>query len=336
MKGIIVKQTETGNWLEYQDVPAPQLESSDLLIEVMASGVNRTDLMTRNRQAGYADEPVPTEVERVELGVEISGVVVQIGDAVTDFSVGDHVMGLVDGGGYAEYAAMPASRAMHIPEGLEFTDAAAIPEVFLTAYQNLFWHGQLSEGQTVLIHAGASGVGTAAIQLVKQVPNTTVIVTAGSQEKLTFCQSLGADVLINYKEENFAERVLEATDGRGADIIMDFVGASYWSRNLESIAVEGRWLLIGALGGSLVPEVQLFDLMKKFVTLTGTLLTPRTAEYKARLSHEFLARFGQAFTDGQLRPVVDRVFDLSEAEAAQKRMKDNLNIGKILLTNRSV
>lgn len=329
MKGIVIE----GAGLALRDVQAPILTEGDLLIEVVSAGVNRTDIMTRERQAGYADGGQAPSVDQVELGVEVAGVVVQVAGDSAGISVGDHVMGLVDGGGYAEYAVLPAKRAMVLPEGIDLKEAAAIPEVFLTAYQTLFWHGKLAAGETVLIHAGASGVGTAAIQLAKQLVGARVIVTAGSQEKLAACLELGADVAINYKDTDFSQAVLEATDNRGVDVILDFVGASYWQKNLASIAQGGRWVLIGALGGSVIPEVQLFDLMKKYVTLTGTLLTPRSASYKAKLTSEFQARVKPYFDDGRIYPLIDRSFPLAEAEAAQTYMKENLNIGKILLTN---
>lgn len=333
MKGIVVKCLEEGSTLELRDVKAPILKEGDLLIEVVSVGVNRTDIMTRERQAGYADGANETSEDIVELGVEVAGVVVQVAGDSAGISVGEHVMGLVDGGGYAEYVVMPANRAMLLPEGISLKEAAAIPEVFLTAYQTLFWHGKLQEGETVLIHAGASGVGTAAIQLAKQLVGARVIVTAGSQEKLDVCLALGADVAINYKETDFSQAVLEATDNRGVDVILDFVGASYWQKNLRSIAESGRWVLIGALGGSVISQVQLFDLMKKFVTLTGTLLTPRSATYKAKLTSEFQARVKPYLDNGSIYPIIDRTFALADAESAQTYMTENRNIGKILLTN---
>lgn len=193
----------------------------------------------------------------------------------------------MNGGGYAEYVVMPADRAMVIPEHLSFEEAAAIPEVFLTAYQTLFWIGKLHADENALIHAGGSVVGTAAIQLAKQIGQANVVTTASSQEKLDFCRSLGADVCINYKEQNFDKEVLNATKNQGVDLILDFIGASYWSKNLASIKVDGRWVLIGFLGGANVENV---DLMSKRIQLTGTLLTPRNDEYKAALTTEFSAK----------------------------------------------
>ena len=239
--------------------------------------------------------------------------------------------GLVNGGGYAEYAVLPDDRAMVIPENLSFEEAAAIPEVFITAYQTLFWLGQLRAGETVLIHAGGSGVGMAAIQLAKQIGQANVITTAGSKEKLDFCRSLGADVCINYKEQNFAEEVLKATENRGADLILDFVGASYWDKNLASIKIDGRWVLVGILGGAEIEQFNLMDVISRRIQLTGTLLTPRSDPYKAALTTELSAKTLELFKNNELRPVVDQVFPLDQIQQAHEHMENNKNIGKIIL-----
>lgn len=241
MKSVIVKKPGGYEQLEVVDMNIPKLKEGELLIKVHSAAVNRTDIITREGKVGYLENPI--------LGVEISGVVTEI-SGKSSFSIGDRVMGLVNGGGYAEFAVMPSDRAIKVPDSLSFDEAAAIPEVFLTAYQTLFWLGKLKKNETVLIHAGASGVGTAAIQLAKHISDAKVIVTAGSKRKLDFCRELGADVLINYKEQSFDEEVLKATNGKGVDLILDFVGADYWNKNLASIKKEGRWVLIGILGGA--------------------------------------------------------------------------------------
>ncbi|WP_078394465.1 NAD(P)H-quinone oxidoreductase [Shouchella patagoniensis] len=323
MKAITVKQPGDAKQLQISDQDKPKTKDSELLVRVKAAAVNRTDLLMREGKAGYETNPI--------LGVEVAGVVEQSPDE-RNFVIGDRVMGLVNGGGYAEYAVMPAERAMKVPVALSFAEGAAIPEVFLTAYQTLFWHGKLQEQETVLIHAGASGVGTAAIQLAKQLKNATVIVTAGSQDKLDFCQSLGADVLINYKEEDFSEKVKEATNGKGVDVILDFIGADYWEKNLASIATEGRWVLIGILGGAEVETLNLFALMSKCVQLTGTLLTPRSDTYKAELTNEFAHVALPLFEKKTLQPVVDKIFPIEESTIAHEHMEANKNIGKIVLS----
>ncbi|MDX8045613.1 NAD(P)H-quinone oxidoreductase [Gracilibacillus sp. S3-1-1] len=322
MKGIIAKEPGGAEQLIYTEMPEPELTDSDILIEVHATAVNRTDILNREGNIGYVENPI--------IGVEVAGVVLDPNDHPT-FSKGDRVMGLVNGGAYAEKAVMPADRAMKVPESLSFEEAAAIPEVYLTAYQTLYWLGNLKETETVLIHAGASGVGTAAIQLAKVLSNARVITTAGSEEKLSYCRELGADVVINYKEQDFAAEVERATDGQGVNLILDFVGASYWENNYKSIAVDGRWVVIGVLGGSTVNQVNLMDLMMKRVQLTGTLLTPRSNEYKAQLTTEFINQTTKYFEEGKLKPIVDTIFAIEQAGDAHRHMEANKNIGKIIL-----
>ncbi|OBY80561.1 NADPH:quinone oxidoreductase [Paenibacillus sp. KS1] len=322
MKGVIVNKPGGPEQLEITDLPSPQPQAGELLIEVHAAAVNRTDIVMREGKAGYATNPI--------LGVEVAGTVIEVNGEST-YTVGDRVMGLVNGGGYAEYAVMPIDRVIPIPDSFSFADAAAIPEVFLTAYQTLYWIGKLQQGETVLIHAGASGVGTAAIQLAKQISKATVIVTAGSAKKLDFCRELGADVLINYKEQSFDEEVLRATNGQGADVILDFVGADYWEKNLASIKKEGRWVLIGVLGGVKVPQVNLFALMAKCVQVTGTLLTPRSDEYKAKLTQDFVMNIMKHFERGSIKPIIDTSYPLEKVSEAHVRMERNQNTGKIIL-----
>lgn len=322
MKAVTVKAPGGSEQLQVVDFEKPKPGPGELLIDVKAAAVNRTDIVNREGVNGYVDFPI--------LGVEVAGVVEAVGEDV-DMPVGSHVMGLVNGGAYAEYALMPEGRAMIVPDNLDWENAAAIPEVFLTAYQTLFWLGNLQAGETVLIHAAGSGVGTAAIQLAKQISQVNVIATAGSAEKLAVAKDLGADVCINYKEENFAEVVEEVTDGKGADVILDFVGASYYEKNYQSIAVDGRWVLIGILGGVEVESVNLFDLMLKRVQLKGTLLTPRSDAYKEELSATFAKEVLPFFEEGKIKAVVDSVFRLEEMAAAHDRMENNENTGKIIV-----
>ncbi|MFC4023624.1 NAD(P)H-quinone oxidoreductase [Oceanobacillus longus] len=322
MKAITVKQPGGAEQLQITEQPKPELHEGELLIKVKSAAVNRSDIVNREGRSGYLKNP--------NLGIEVAGIVEQAGPG-TEIEVGTRVMGLVNGGGYAEYAVMPAERAMVIPEGLSFKEAAAIPEVFLTAYQTLFWLGRLKEGETVLIHAGGSGVGTAAIQLAKQLCEAKIITTAGSKEKLDFARSLGADHCINYKEQDFAEEVLQATNQQGVDLILDFIGASYWKGNISSIKVDGRWVLIGVLGGAKIEEVNLLELMSKRIQLTGTLLTPRSDPYKAELTADFASSALKLFETKQLKPIIDHVFDFENIQQAHLHMEQNKNIGKIIL-----
>lgn len=322
MKAITIKQPGGAEQLQLKEYDKPQPQAGELLIKVGAAAVNRTDIITRENGSGPIKSPI--------LGVEVAGVVEEAGEG-SHIEAGTRVMGLVHGGGYAEYAIMPDKWAMEIPDGLSFEEAVAIPEVFLTAYQTLFWIGQLKADETVLIHAGGSGVGTAAIQLAKQLGQAKVITTAGSQEKLDFCKSLGADVTINYREQNFDEEVLKATDNQGVDLILDFIGASYWEKNFNSIKVDGRWVLIGTLGGAVIEKANLFDIMRKRLSISGTLLTPRSDEYKATLSEEFYSKTVDLFKNETLKPIVDSIFSLEEVKQAHEHMEDNKNIGKIIL-----
>ncbi|WP_174614413.1 NAD(P)H-quinone oxidoreductase [Virgibacillus ihumii] len=322
MKAIIAKKPGGTEQLTVTEKPKPEPNEYELLIKVEAAAINRTDIINRQSESGYLDIPI--------LGVEVAGTVEQAGPD-TNIQPGTRVMGLVNGGGYAEYAVMPANRAMEIPENLSFEQAAAIPEVFLTAYQTLFWHGRLAEGEKVLVHAGGSGVGTAAIQLAKQISNAQVLTTAGSQEKLDFAESLGADVCINYKKLEFDEKISQATEDRGTDVILDFIGASYWRKNMNSIAVDGRWVLIGLLGGAQLEKVNLWELMSKRIQLTGTLLTPRDNQYKADLTAEFVSTALPLCKNEKIRPIVDQVFPFEEIQQAHEHMEGNKNIGKIIL-----
>lgn len=322
MKAVIVNQPGSAEQLQIQDFEKPKLQPGEILIHVKAAAINRTDILSREGKAGYMSNPI--------LGIEVSGEVVEAAPGVT-LTAGTRVMGLVNGGGYAEYVTMPADRAIVVPDTLSFEEAAAIPEVFLTAYQTLFWLGQLKDDDTVLIHAGGSGVGSAAIQLAKQMTKAKIIVTAGSEEKLAFCRSLGADITINYKEQDFDEEVLNATNNQGVDVILDFIGASYWEKNLKCIKTDGRWVLIGILGGTEVEKVNIMQLLLKRIHLKGTLLTPRSDEYKKELTEEFVQNAMPLFTQKKVKAIVDSVFPLRDIQSAHKQMEANKNIGKIII-----
>ncbi|USK81166.1 NAD(P)H-quinone oxidoreductase [Peribacillus frigoritolerans] len=322
MKAVVVKEPGGAEQLLLKDFSKPVPGKGEILIKVKASAINRTDIVSREGKSGYMANPI--------LGIEVSGEVVETGEGA-NIQTGTRVMGLVNGGGYAQYALMPADRAMKIPDNLSFEEAAAIPEVFLTAYQTLFLLGELTDQETVLIHAGGSGVGTAAIQLVKKLTKAKIITTAGSKEKLDFCQSLGADICINYKEQSFDEEILKATNNQGVDVILDFIGASYWEKNLKSIKTDGRWVLIGILGGTVVEKVNLMEILLKRVQLKGTLLTPRSDEYKKELTEEFVKKAMPLFRKNEIKAIVDHVFPFEEVQRAHEHMEANKNVGKIIL-----
>jgi putative PIG3 family NAD(P)H quinone oxidoreductase len=320
MKAILFDQPGGPEVLRYGDAPDPQPAKGELLVRVRATAVNRAD--TLQRRGSYP----PPEGASPILGLELAGEVIE---GLGDWRPGDRVMAVVTGGGYAELAALPAGMAMRVPERLSFEEAAAVPEAFLTAYLNLFTLGRLQTGETVLIHAGASGIGTAAIQLARAA-GARVLTTAGSDEKLMRCRELGAEVTINYKREAFRERVAEATGGRGVNLILDFVGAPYWDDNLAALATDGRLALIGFLGGSR-GQIDIGPLMGKRLNVFGTTLRRTPLPQKIALA-EALADFAlQRFESGELRPVIDTVLPLEQAAEAHRQMEANRNVGKIVL-----
>ncbi|BCX04238.1 MAG: NAD(P)H quinone oxidoreductase [Candidatus Roseilinea sp.] len=320
MKAILFDTPGGPEVLRYGDAPDPQPSAGELLVRVRATAVNRAD--TLQRRGNYAPPPGASPI----LGLELAGEVVQ---PTGLWHAGDRVMAVVTGGGYAELATVPAGMAMRIPDRFSFEQAAAIPEAFLTAYLNLFTLGNLQANETVLIHAGASGVGSAAIQLARAA-GAQVIATAGTPEKVAFCRDLGATHAINYKQEDFAERVLALTEGRGADVVLDFVGAPYWNANLRAMAMHGRLMLIGMLGGSR-GELDLGLIMAKRITVTGTTLRRTPLPEKIALTQAFAAFAMPRFERGELRPIIDSIYPLRDAAEAHRRMEANHNIGKIVL-----
>ncbi len=324
MKAWTIKEPGGIEQLIMVDRPIPEPTEDEILVKVESTAVNRTDIITREDKSLEAPYPI--------LGVEVSGVVEKASPHYPELKEGTRVAGIVNRGGYSEYAVMPAGRAIVLPDSMSFIDGAAIPEVFLTAYQTMFWLGELKPQETVLIHAAGSGVGTAAIQLAsRKITDANIIATAGSQRKLEVAKAIGADFTINYKKEDFAEKVLEYTDGHGADVILDFVGASYWEKNLKSAAVDGRWIVIGTLGGSEVEKVSLGQLMQKRLSLKTTLLTPRSDEYKAELTQEFAHRIVPFFEEDIIQPIIHSVLDFDNLKEAHRQMEADENTGKIII-----
>lgn len=324
MKAWTIKEPGGREQLIMVDRPVPEPSENEILIKVEATAVNRTDILTRENKS--LTEPYPI------LGVEVSGVVEKESANYPHLTKGTRVAGITERQSYAEYVTMDAGRAMEIPDSMSFVEAAAIPEVFLTAYQTMFWLGKLKPEQTVLIHAAGSGVGTAAIQLAsRKITDANIIATAGQPHKLEMAKALGAQHVINYKEEDFAEKVLELTDGRGADVILDFVGASYYEKNLKSIAVDGRWVVIGTLGGFEIENFDLRGILGKRVSLIGTLLTPRSNEYKAELSQEFAKRILPFFEEDIIQPIIHSVLSFDDLPEAHRQMEANENTGKIVI-----
>jgi putative PIG3 family NAD(P)H quinone oxidoreductase len=300
------------------------MRDDELLVRIRATALNRADLLQRRGK-----HPPPKGVPNI-LGLEMAGEVAAVGKSAGDWKAGERVCALLPGGGYAERVSIPAGMAMRIPPNLSFEEAAAIPEVFLTAYQNLFNVAGLSHGQTVLVHAGASGVGTAAIQLVREAGGQA-LATAGSAEKIDRCLCLGAKAGWNYREGPFGPWVAEKTAGRGVDIVLDFVGAPYFEQNLSSLATDGRMVVIGTLGGADVEKFSLRTLMSKRLQVTGAGLRSMDTRRKIELTRAFSEFALPRFADGRLVPVIDAVFDWTDVGKAHERMETNANIGKIVL-----
>jgi putative PIG3 family NAD(P)H quinone oxidoreductase len=324
MKAILMSGLGGVEFLHIGHHPDPAMEEDELLVRVRATALNRADLLQRRGK-----HPPPKGAPDI-LGLEMAGEVTAVGKTAGDWKVGDRVCALLPGGGYAELVSIPAGLAMRIPGNLSFEQAAAIPEVFLTAYQNLFIVARLARGETVLVHAGASGVGTAAVQLIREA-GAESLVTAGSPGKVARCVSLGARAGWNYKDGPFLPWVEEQTSGRGVDIVMDFVGAPYFDQNLKCLAADGRMVVVGTLGGAEVEKFSLRTLMTKRLQITGAGLRNMDTPRKIELTRKFSAFALQRFSDGRLVPVVDAVFDWKDVGEAHQRMEANLNVGKIVL-----
>jgi putative PIG3 family NAD(P)H quinone oxidoreductase len=323
MKAIVVETPGDPEVMHLAEVPDPTPGPGEVLVRARATAVNRAD--TLQRRGFYPPPPGVSEI----IGMEVAGEVAALGEGVERWRPGDRVMALLAGGGYAELVAVPATQLMPIPADLSWTEAAAIPEVFLTAHDNLFTRGRLVAGESVLIHGGAGGVGTAAIQLAQRA-GARVLVTAGSAHKLERCRELGADAGINHREEDFPARVRELTGGRGADLILDVMGASYLARNLDALAPGGRLVVSGLQGGA-TAEIDLNQMLRRRLSVIATTLRGRPLEQKAEIVRRFVEEALPGFDDGALRPVVDRVLPLAEAAAAHRAMEAGENVGKIVL-----
>ncbi len=323
VKAIVFDAPGDESVLRLGEVPAPALDPGCLRIRVAASAVNRADLL--QRQGLYPPPPGASEI----LGLECAGEVAEVAPDVEGFRPGEHVMALLAGGGYAEEVVVDAGSVLRVPECLGLLEAAAIPEVFLTVFLNIFQLAALPEGGAVLVHGGGSGIGTAAIQLVKAAGGT-IVVTAGSEEKCRRCLELGADVAVNYRDTDFAAAARDATDGRGVDVVLDSIGAPYLESNLSALAIGGRLVLIGLMGGAR-GEIGLGPLLVRRLQILGSTLRARPLREKAALVAGFQERFGAALAAAEIGPVVDQVFDLSQVAEAHRRVKASEHFGKVVL-----
>lgn len=325
MRAAVITEPGGPDVLKVMEVDDPVPGPEDILVDVKASALNRADML--QRQGAY---PAPFGSPSEIPGLEFSGVVLEVGDRVDSLKEGDRVFGLLGGGGYASRTITHHRMAVKIPAGWDFVQAAATPEVYLTAYDALFNRGNLQMGESVLIHAAGSGVGTAAIQLAHQA-GAFVFGTAGSAEKLAGATELGMNVGINYKEQDFAEVIKDVTSGAGVDVLIDFIGAPYWDKNIASLAVLGRLVEVGLMGGTKM-EVDLRPLMAKRLQVCGTGLRGRTLGEKLEVTAQFRRHVLPHLASGSMKPIVDRTFPLEEVAEAHKYMETNANFGKIVLT----
>ncbi|MBJ6644976.1 NAD(P)H-quinone oxidoreductase [Streptomyces griseoincarnatus] len=327
MYAITIPEPGGPEALVWGEVDDPVAGEGEVLVDVVATAVNRADILQRQ---GFYDPPPGTSPYP---GLECSGRVAQVGPGVSGWAVGDEVCALLSGGGYAEKVAVPAGQLLPVPEGITVDRAAALPEVVCTVWSNVFMVAHLRPGETFLVHGGSSGIGTMAVQLAKAV-GAKVAVTAGTQEKLERCAELGADILINYREQDFVAELREATDGRGADVILDNMGAKYLDRNVQALAVNGRLVIIGMQGG-VKGELNIGALLAKRAAVTATTLRARPVEEKAAIVAAVREHVWPLVSGGHVRPVIDRELPMPDAPEAHRVVEDSSHIGKVLLVTPS-
>jgi putative PIG3 family NAD(P)H quinone oxidoreductase len=323
VKAVLPRSPGGPEVLEYVEAPDPEVAAGEVLVDVVATAVNRADLL--QRQGHYPPPPGAPEI----IGLECSGTVAALGDGVTGFELGEEVCALLAGGGYATRVAVPAGQVMPKPDGVELVTAAALPEVAATVWSNVMMVAGLRTGDTLLVHGGAGGIGTFAIQLATAL-GARVLATAGTAEKLALCAELGAEATVNYREQDFVDAVRDFTDGAGVDVILDNMGASYLARNVTALATEGRLVVIGLQGGTKA-EVDLNALMRKRAAVIGTTLRARPVGEKAAICAAVAEHVWPLVADGTIRAVVGHTLPLSEAAQAHRLMESGESTGKILL-----
>lgn len=321
----LIEITEPGgpDVLQPRQAPVPVAEAGEILIRVHAAGVNRPDAL--QRAGKYPLKPGMNPIP----GLEVAGEVVAIGAGVSEFALGDKVCALTNGGGYAQYCVVPASQALPIPEGMDWLQAAAIPETYFTVWANLFGLGGARQGQRVLIHGGTSGIGTTALMLCREL-GIEAFATAGSEEKCAAIRELGAEA-INYRDQDFVQIIAEKTAGQGVNVILDIMGGSYFNNNVAALALEGRLVMLGFLGGAHARDVDLRAIMAKRAVVTGSLLRSRTGEEKAAIARQLREHLWPVLTAGRCLPMIDQVYPLTDAAQAHARMEAGEHIGKIVL-----
>ncbi len=327
MHAVVISEPGGPEVLQWTEVEDPRPGPGEVLVEVAAAGVNRADMM--QRQGLYPPPPGAPPYP----GLECSGTITALGEGVTGWHIGDEVCALLSGGGYAEQVVVPAGQLLPVPKSATLIEAAALPETVCTVYSNVFLSARLAAGETLLIHGGGSGIGTLAIQLAKHA-GARVAVTAGSQGKLDACRALGADITINYREDDFVESLMEATDGHGADVILDIIGASYLARNLKALAPDGRIANIGMQQGRKA-ELDFGLLMAKRGSIISTSLRARPREQKAAIVAAVAENIWPAVDSGVIRPIIDTELPMPEAAEAHRIMTASTHMGKILLRAKS-
>ena len=324
MRGISITEPGDADVLQVTEVEAPSADPGEVVVDMVAAGVNRADVMQR-----LGHYPPPAGASPLP-GLEVSGTIREVGPGVEGWSVGDEVCALVDGGGYAEQVRVPAAQLLPVPKGVSLTEAAGLPEGACTVWSNVFMTANLQPGEVFLVHGGSSGIGTMAIQLATAA-GARVAVTAGSQDKLDVCRDLGAQILVNYREQDFVEEVRAATDGHGADVVLDLMGARYLPRNVDLLATSGRLVVIGLMGGR-KGERDLGKLLSKRAAVIATSLRARPAAEKAAIVAAVREHVWPLVEDGAVRPIVQGTHPLERAADAHRELEASGHIGKILLT----
>jgi NADPH2:quinone reductase len=327
MQAIEITEPGAPEVLKIQQRPLPNIKKDEVLISVHAAGINRPDVMQR---AGlYPPPPGVTDIP----GLEVSGVIVSAGEKVTKWKIGDSVCALVAGGGYAEYVNAPESQCLPIPKGLTYREAASLPETYFTVWSNVFDRAKLAEQETILVHGGSSGIGTTAVQLCRALKRK-IFVTAGSDEKCRACEAIGATKAINYRSEDFAERIMALTDNKGVDVIIDMVAGDYLQRDLKCLADDGRLVIIAFLGG-VKTNINMTDILKRRLTITGSTLRPRSTKFKSSIATSLESRVWPLLESKVIEPLIFTSFPLKNATEAHRLMESSQHIGKIVLDVRN-
>jgi len=324
MKAIIITQPGAPEVLQLAERPMPDYTADEVLIKVAAAGINRPDVS--QRKGNY---PPPAGAPQDIPGLEIAGTVVKTGANVTRWKIGDNVCALVIGGGYAEYCNVPQGQCLPVPDNLTFIEAASLPETFFTVWSNVFDRGRLQKGESLLVHGGSSGIGVAAIQMAKAM-GSTVYVTAGTDEKCRFCEDLGATKAINYKTENFKDVIHQITNGKGVDVILDMIGGDYTSPNIQSLANDGRLVMINMMKGKDV-NIDLSEVMRKRLIITGSMLRSRDSAFKSAIAQSLEKNIWPLLASGKIKPIIYKVFPASQAAEAHSLMESSEHTGKIVL-----